>query len=1163
MKFFFNPETYQFINDFKFEPNLELEMRFGSKTRGRDFYPDIGQELFQKLGSNLSKKYESKKEESKVEIYKKGEKTIRKITSDSGVKYEEKLMIRKIDIPYMDFDLRISLAKELPIKTVNLEKSEIVEVRTRRRTTFYGKHKYLYVLTEVYSEKYSKSSFEFEIEYSLKDGSNLRSLFHESVNNIIGFITRETNESYVSLHDIDYIREIYSSIKPTKPLNLPRNKTSQLYSLDYTVTNKLDGERFMTFFTPYGLYYANPRKIEKINNNVYEDTFFDTENFKGTFYIFDCMVYQGQNVMSLTLLERIEKARLFLEDKKDKFILKTFYPSHHLAESTKLLLTELNREDNDGLIYTPNSYYMDKKFPIYKWKFPEKMAIDFMVRRFSDNEYDLYVKKEESMIPFTGNKTYPLDRAFYEDLSNQLVDGKIYEFSYDEKFVLLRERPDKKEPNYYTVAENVWEDINNPYTEEELLRLLKPKVLEEYRKYHNLIKRGLIEEFCTQKKILDLGIGRGGDLGKYEDACISYLWGVEPLEINYKEFEKRLDNRPFMKKRTELIIGVAQDTDVIVDKIRPNKVDVVSSFFSLSFFFNKEGEEYPDLDKLVDTIDRTLKDGGVFIGATIDGQRTKELLEKLDDKKFDFEEGYIRLLDDNNVEVEIRDTIVETQLEYLVDFDLLVRRLAEKNILLEKSEDFKDEKRLSVKQNLLNSLYRTFVFKRNYIDEDKLVKNVRLLCNDLDIEWLAYLPETYKKLIFDLTRQIMEDNGNEQENRRWLGEIILKFLDLFDESKQENRTHIAVELSEATKGKNFMIKKDLDLKNRVNDAKELIDCFINSDKRKDKFYGIESTNLDYFSYLRKEIGIPYVTNAFLKCWEMIQEFNLIPKDHSSDYTVFCNAELPGAFIYAINYFMKSKTNNPSFKWYGNSLWPSGSAILGDSFKLYEKNKGNWLMDGKEHSGNVLDIKTIDYIRERIGGTVDLYTSDIGIPLEVEDLNNQETLETPLNLGQIICGLVSLKNGGHLVCKMFLFFSKFNMSLLSILNDLFEQFFISKPITSRPANSEIYIIGLGYKGYNTSAMNELFSALERWNQSPIPNEQISEIREEFYASLVYASYKIYERQIYFIKKNVKLIKDYYETSYKPGFVDEERRDMVKLWISKYPLGNITKEKIERF
>ena len=33
MKFFFNPETYQFINDFNFEPNLELELIFGSKIK--------------------------------------------------------------------------------------------------------------------------------------------------------------------------------------------------------------------------------------------------------------------------------------------------------------------------------------------------------------------------------------------------------------------------------------------------------------------------------------------------------------------------------------------------------------------------------------------------------------------------------------------------------------------------------------------------------------------------------------------------------------------------------------------------------------------------------------------------------------------------------------------------------------------------------------------------------------------------------------------------------------------------------------------------------------------------------------------------------------------------------------------------------------------------
>ena len=1155
MKFFFNPETYQFINDFKFEPKLELELRFGS-YKGRNFYPDIGQELFTKLVMELGEKYEKKYEESIVEIYRKNEKTIRKIEIDSSIKYEEKLKIRNIDISYPDLDLRVSLSKELPIKTIKLDNNDLVEVRRRKRTIFYGKQKkYLYVLTEVYSEKFNQLSFEFEIEYVLKEGVNLRSIFHDSVNNIIDFfIENQDKESYISLDDIYYIKNLASSIKEVKPINLPRSKTSGLSLQRYTITNKLDGERFMVIFTNYGLYAINKRKIEKFNNNFYKVTMLETEYYKGIFHIFDCMIHEDEDIMGKTLLERISYAKTHLSP---MFSMKVFGDTTFLQESTKYLLSTLDRAENDGLIFTPDSYYGDKRYPIYKWKFPEKMSIDFMVKKVSSDRYDLYVKKEDKMIPFVGNKNYPIEKAFYET-KDQLIDGKIYEFKYDQKFILLRERPDKIDPNYYIVAENVWEDIMNPYTEEELLSLLVPqeslKVLEEYRKYHNLIKRELIDQYCQQKKILDLGIGRGGDLGKYEEACISYLWGVEPLEINYKEFEKRLEKRPFMKQRTSLIIGKAQDTDKIVENIN-ERVDIISSFFSLSFFFFKEEEGYPDLDKLVDTIEQTLKDGGLFIGTTIDGDKTKLLLENSDQKIFDFGVGYIKLLESNNVEVVIKDTIVETQLESLVNFDLLVSKLKEKNILLEESEYFKDGNRLSGPENILNSLYRTFVFKR-HDSNDKLFANINLLCKDLDMEWIV--SSAYKSTICDLVKDILNKNKeNKGENRRWLGEIIIKLCSLVHENI------IKIDLTDAVRGKNFIIKKDLELKNMVNRSKDLIDCFINNDNKKDKFYGIETNKLDYFSFLRKEIGIPYVTNAFLKCWEMIQDFDLIPANHNSDYTVFCNAELPGAFIFAINYYIKTRTSNPSFKWYGNSLWPSDSEILGDSFKLYEKNKDNWLMNGKEYSGDVLDLKMIDYIKERIGGTVDLYTSDIGIPLNVEDLNNQETLETPLNLGQVICGLVSLKNGGHLVCKMFLFFSKFNMSLLSILNNLFDEFYISKPVSSRPANSEIYIIGKGYKGYNKEAMTELLEALVMWKTKDMSNKQISEIKEEFYATLIYASYKIYQRQIYFIEKNVRLIKEYYNTHNIDNFEDRERYDMVTDWVKTYPLGNITKEKIHTF
>ena len=73
---------------------------------------------------------------------------------------------------------------------------------------------------------------------------------------------------------------------------------------------------------------------------------------------------------------------------------KKFYVD--LTSETKNLLTTLDRDTNDGIIYT--SEYGDI---VYKWKFPDKMSIDFQVRLNKDksirNEmyyYDLFVGAE-------------------------------------------------------------------------------------------------------------------------------------------------------------------------------------------------------------------------------------------------------------------------------------------------------------------------------------------------------------------------------------------------------------------------------------------------------------------------------------------------------------------------------------------------------------------------------------------------------------------------------------------------------------------------------------------------------------------------------------------------------------------------------------------------
>jgi hypothetical protein len=205
----------------------------------------------------------------------------------------------------------------------------------------------------------------------------------------------------------------------------------------------------------------------------------------------------------------------------------------------------------------------------------------------------------------------------------------------------------------------------------------------------------------------------------------------------------------------------------------------------------------------------------------------------------------------------------------------------------------------------------------------------------------------------------------------------------------------------------------------------------------------------------------------------------------------------------------------------------GNDILGDEYGLYKHYRDHWLMNDQEASGNVMDKVMNDIVVAKLGRKVDLYTSDIGIGLEVKDMNREETIHAPLNLGQSVCALHTLKNGGNMVCKMFLFFKPFTISLLYLLTCTFEEFYICKPMTSRPGNAEIYIVGKGYK-YNEDIIKRLEEVLYSWSEEKV-EESLVPIPDNFYANIVFDLYYIYGRQIQFIKKTTDLITHEYKQS----------------------------------
>jgi hypothetical protein len=68
----------------------------------------------------------------------------------------------------------------------------------------------------------------------------------------------------------------------------------------------------------------------------------------------------------------------------------------------------------------------------------------------------------------------------------------------------------------------------------------------------------------------------------------------------------------------------------------------------------------------------------------------------------------------------------------------------------------------------------------------------------------------------------------------------------------------------------------------------------------------------------------------------------------------------------------------------------------------------------------------------------------------------------LHLGCSIVGLETLRPGGSFVTKQYTLYEENTKNLVEIYAEFFDEFYLVKPVTSRPYNSESYFVGLGFK-----------------------------------------------------------------------------------------------------
>ena len=244
--------------------------------------------------------------------------------------------------------------------------------------------------------------------------------------------------------------------------------------------------------------------------------------------------------------------------------------------------------------------------------------------------------------------------------------------------------------------------------------------------------------------------------------------------------------------------------------------------------------------------------------------------------------------------------------------------------------------------------------------------------------------------------------------------------------------------------------------------------------------------LDNYKSLGEYVGSKYEvmynkkikpSNAFLKIYEMMEHYNIIKPD-ATTLKSFHFCEAPGMFIVGLNHYLQTKTNIKNWDFYGNSLSPEADkTALGDNIGLIAKYRNKWLI-GPQSSGDIRELSNIDFFKSKLG-EVDFITSDCGICVDNADLNRYEELIAETDFAQFVNCLNLLKQGGSCILKTFIPLElPSNICLIYYMSTLFKKLYLSKPITSRPNNSEVYLIGINFLGIEQNNLNKLKSYLNK-------------------------------------------------------------------------------------
>jgi len=358
---------------------------------------------------------------------------------------------------------------------------------------------------------------------------------------------------------------------------------------------------------------------------------------------------------------------------------------------------------------------------------------------------------------------------------------------------------------------------------------------------------------------------------------------------------------------------------------------------------------------------------------------------------------------------------------------------------------------------------------------------------------------------------------------------------MYTNSKESLLVFNINEYVELTEGKN---------RNKINRTNSTLNEILNIEKNKISTHYNNNSSWDKVKKFSNEYEFIYtssyandyknisntipISRSFFKLWEIINNYDDIIPLNTENLKTAHIAEGPGGFIECVYKYLDKYNINSINEIHGITLLSNNKTIPNWKIKKNYINKYNIHLNNiNDGDGDLYNFDNITSFMESVKNGSDSYnccdfiTADGGFDFS-ENFNEQEKDFIIFLICEIYLVLNLLKVGGNAVIKIYDIYSKESIKILYILTIFFEEVLIVKPLSSRPANSEKYLLCRNYimnnEDYNK--FNELFKKIILSKDLRLLENENAPYR--FLKHITNYNKYYTDRQIRYINKTIELI-----------------------------------------